>query len=130
MIPQEARAIARYILHADPGEKEIALYGQALARLRIPSDDKLSGLALRHPVLLPYLDSGLAVLEPEHPLRHRIYVMLAILETSPSYARYFLHAPNRWWPLKLMWSGFSASLTSVIGVCIVGLISRRHAPRT
>ena len=122
MTSQEARTITRYLLNTDPGEKEIRLYAQALGSLNITSNDRLPNLALRYPLLLPYLDAGLAIMEPEHPLRQRIYIMLAILETNPSHAHFFIYKQNKWWLLSLSMAGLKAVTRSAVGFCIVKLL--------
>ena len=48
---------------------------------------------IRHPWSIGPLDAGLALSDPESPLRFRLCLMMAVLEASPAHCRSFLPAP-------------------------------------
>lgn len=87
--------LGRYLLGRGL-ENEIALrYVNAVNCLRIEdlsSHNKLTGFTLSFPFAIAIVDAGLAVCEPQHPLRQRILLMHAILETKPRFSALYLPA--------------------------------------
>jgi hypothetical protein len=51
----------------------------------------------RHPWALGFVDAGLTLVDSASELRHRIYIMFSILESSPRYHDRFLPTRRRWW---------------------------------
>jgi hypothetical protein len=52
-------------------------------------DEKILSFAIRHPSFVPCLDAALAFSKHKSLLRKKILVMLAILETTPTYYEQF-----------------------------------------
>ena len=73
---------------------------------------------MRHPWLLGPADAGLAWVAPYSPLRHRILLMLAILEASPHHHRRFLAAP---WPKTAVVSLAARAAWAVVRV-VAGIL--------
>jgi hypothetical protein len=82
-----------------------------------PRDRRLWAMAMRHRWLLGPTDAGLAWLDPHSPVRHRLVLMLAVLEASPHHHRRFLASP---WPraalIGLGLKAVRAALRVVVGV--------------
>jgi len=114
----DARRLARHLIGEDPTPAEAERWIEAVlvrgALLESERDRRLWTLAMRHPWLLGPTDAGLAFVDPYSAVRHRILLMLAILEASPHHHRRFLAAP---WPrialiglaLRGLWAGVRAA---------------------
>jgi hypothetical protein len=89
----DARRIARAIVGEAPTSDEVARWLDAVATVGLPlagaRDEALWRLARRGGPWLGWVDAGLALLDPYSPVRHRLYLMLAVLEASPAHARRF-----------------------------------------
>jgi hypothetical protein len=94
---REAERFARYLVGEAPRPEEIERYRQAVelrdARPRTARDRRLLECMVRHPWTIGPLDAGLALADPESPVRMRLCLMLAVLEASPAHCRRFLPAP-------------------------------------
>jgi hypothetical protein len=94
---REARSFAHYLIGEPPAPAEIERYRSAVA-LRgaeplTERDRRLLERMVRHPWTIGPLDAGLALIDPESPVRFRLCLMLAVLEASPAHCRHFLPAP-------------------------------------
>ena len=92
---EEAVILCRYLTGTNPVKKVIERYSETVRQEAVsltPAQQKKWLRCLRHPFLLPYADAAWAWPDPLHPLRHRIYIMLAILEAHRNYQPYFLPA--------------------------------------
>lgn len=90
---QEARIYCRYLLRVEMDDASCALYLRALERVPVECDRRDASIcraAVRYPFLLGPLDAALALRRPTAPLRRKLTLMAAILETQPAYARRFL----------------------------------------
>ena len=122
---REAFLWTRYFLREDALPEEVQLYRLALkekSRALGRYEQNLRNLIFRFPFLLPCIDGALALLAPDGELRHRIFLMLAILETSPARAAIFLDRKRNIFSfvglfLRLIW----ATLCTVVGLFIIGL---------
>lgn len=94
---REAEHFARYLIGEPPLDEEVERYRRAVAvRGAEPvaaRDRALLERMRRHPWLIGPLDAGLALLDPDSPVRLRLCLMLAILEASPAHCPRFLPAP-------------------------------------
>jgi hypothetical protein len=117
----DARRLSRYLIGEAPTPEEAERWTRAVA-LRDASvtsacDRRIWAAIMRHPALVGFADAGLALVDPLSPVRHRILLMLAILEASPHHHRRFLAAP---WPrialIALAARGAWAAIRSVLGV--------------
>lgn len=89
---REAAILTRYLIGASANRQETVLYARAVcaAPLIRPEDQRVWRWMMGHPRLVPFLDAGLARADPASPVRHRILIMLAILEASPRHCDQFL----------------------------------------
>ena len=87
-----ARRLARQLTGEEAHRDEIARWQRALplAPLVRERDRRLWALLGRSPALIPVVDGGLALSDPHSPVRHRLCLMLAVLEASPHHTRRFL----------------------------------------
>jgi hypothetical protein len=88
-----ADQIALHIVGAHADEREKALYLRAMRTFELRLTDAEMALwesMLRSRRMMAWADAGLALLRPSSVLRQKILVMVAILETSPRFADYFL----------------------------------------
>lgn len=119
-----ARALSRALVGEDPAPGEAARFEEAV-RLRAPElptprDQALWRLALRGPGWANLVDAGLALADPYSPVRHRVCLMLAILEASPHHARRFLPEPwSAWTWAWLLGAGALAALRAAAGALVV-----------
>lgn len=95
----DAQRIARHLIGEAATDAEAQRWLRAVtargAALTSPRERRLWSAAMRHPWLLGPTDAGLAWLDPRSPIRHRLLLMMAILEASPHHHHMFLAAP---WP--------------------------------
>jgi hypothetical protein len=127
-IDQEAAALCRYLVGAQPSEHISKLYRAVIRRERqAPSgaDARILAYALAHPNQIVYLDSALAVVRPSAALRQRLYAMFAITEATPEYAERYLPVARP--PVYILAIG----LHGVRAVCraMVGLVLLHTAGR-
>jgi hypothetical protein len=122
----EARVIANYLLGITPSTPSEQLYEEGLRELDIridPNNARQWNICLRHPILLPFVDAGLAMIDPHNPIRRRINLMFAILETDPGLADKFLINTNKVsWYFQYAYYGSRAVFRSIVGLIIVKLI--------
>lgn len=96
---REAEIFGHYILGGAPSAAVVELYASANAKLDglvAAAADPVVRFALRHPWSIGLLDGALAFRDRDAPLRQRLLVMFAILETQPIYSERFLprsHTP-------------------------------------
>ena len=125
--PDDARRIARAILGETPTEDEVTRWLDAVANAALPlsgaRDARLWDLARRGGPWTNLVDAGLALLEPYSPVRHRLYLMLAILEASPTHARRFepRARPALAAVLGLGLRGAWGAARAVLGVAVVSV---------
>jgi hypothetical protein len=126
----ECSLISRYLIGVDPPQEfkvryregQQALFGEESLESAEPEVKFLRA----HPWALPYLDAGAVLLNRDSILRKKIILMTAILEASPAYVEFFLHAPES--PLKtwcgLVWQS-ARSIAKMIIAVPVFLVARR-----
>jgi hypothetical protein len=51
-------------------------------------------ISIKHPIILAHLDAWFAYADPVHPIRQRILLVFAILETESEFHKYFLPQPR------------------------------------
>jgi hypothetical protein len=99
-----AIAIARHLIGEPPRPEEITRWRSAIegqgAVLANDRDRRLWDLIRRSPWLIGPVDAGLALVEPNSAVRHRLCLMLAVLEASPHYTHRFLSPDSG--PLALL----------------------------
>lgn len=123
---KEADLFARY-LGAGAGDADLLKrYTKALAELQIPvssNEQELLNRIKHHPFLLPYVDAGLAYLNPTHTVRRRILLMSALMETEVQYTHLFLTTQNISYPLlSFLYRCCLAFFRGVTGVLLLKII--------
>ena len=87
--PEDGRRIGRALVGEEPTPEEVARWQDAVTLralpLARPIDRSLWNVARRGGLGLGLVDAGLAVTDPWSPVRHRLYLMLAVLEASPAH---------------------------------------------
>jgi hypothetical protein len=125
-----AQAIARHLIGEGARPAEIARWRDAVrahdAVIARECDRRLWALMKRRPALIGVVDAGLALVDPHGPIRHRLFLMLAVLEASPAHTRRFLSNP---YP-RLALAGLAlrmalAALRSLIGLALVAAYGMR-----
>ncbi len=90
---EDARRIARALVGEDPTPEEAERWMRAVATVGTPlstaRERRLWSMARKGGPWLGWIDAGLALVDPYSPVRHRLCLMLAVLEASPVHARRF-----------------------------------------
>ena len=93
----EVACLTKYLLNGKldiiPTDKSRLLYDRAVATIALPMsnlDFCIWQIMIQRPALIPFVDSGLCILDKFNPIRHRIYLMSCILETEPKFSKKFL----------------------------------------
>ena len=124
ILRQEASIYARYLSGGPAPPEIIERHVDACRKLLLDrparEEQGLLAFARRHPWSLPALDAACSVIRPEAMLRKRLFVMLALLETSPAHAPLFIATPRRRLAAagRLVLHGVSASLKVVLGLAL------------
>jgi hypothetical protein len=127
LLHAEARRFARYLVDREPGAKIQARYARAVgAGAHGARDEALLALARRRPRTIGLLDAGLALADPHAELRRRLYLMFAILESTPEHSECFL--PVRRGPAYALVVALAGARAALKGACGV-LLLRAVAPR-
>jgi len=90
MSSDEAASFGRYLLGREIDAASCDLYRTAARALAYGSADRITRFALRNPWSIAPLDGALALVQPDAPLRKKLLLMAAILETRPDYCDDFL----------------------------------------
>jgi len=124
LLREAAQVLALALVREEPTGEESARFEDAVRvqapELVSPRDRALWKTALRGPGWTRLVDAGLAFADPYSPVRHRICLMLAILEASPHHARRFL--PARWslaTPFEVGVAGTLGVLRVMVGLLMV-----------
>jgi hypothetical protein len=126
-LKKQAIALAHYLIKSRPKPDSIKLYTKAV-RSKLPkhldkADLKILKLSSRHPSLLASLDAGLAILRPDAELRRRIYIMFAVLESTPEHSDRFLSKKrSRLYIFRITGIGCRASMRSLVGMFLVKVL--------
>ena len=121
----EAKAFGKYLLGVDVNTRAVSLYLTAHEQVQFESDARdrrLINFMLRYPALIGVIDAGLAIRRNKSCVRKKLYYMLAILESMPEYARYFLYEGSRFMNVfRFFFSGVRSVMRMVAGyvLCLV-----------
>jgi hypothetical protein len=125
---QQGDLFGRYLTKKPVNTKFIERYSQAVKAFKITPteyDKKLLDYVIKHPWSLGLLDAALPLYRPYAELRHRIYLMLAILEASPDYQTLFLPVRRSAFHIvRLMLCSLRAIIKTVIGSLLLRLFLR------
>lgn len=117
-----------YLVGSQPSKKLIDRYVEAIKNSSSQvshKDQKLLTYLVRNPWSIGIIDAALPFYRPHSEVRRRIYVMLAILEASPSYTEKFLPVQrNPLYFFYIAWVGFKAAVKMLVGSVWVRLVIR------
>ena len=85
--------ISRYLIRKEPPVETCNLYLRAIESgdYQLPAHhQRLWNRCMRQPWLLGFVDAHLGKYTSGHPIRQRILLVLALLESAPEHATYFL----------------------------------------
>lgn len=126
---RECRILSRHLIAVAPSREIVARYRAARATLLGTGapQTRVEKLAYRQPLLIGILDAGCGLVARDHPLRRKLLILTAILETTPNHARRFLPTRNRrpFILLELSLAGVIAACKALLGVPLVLLVGRR-----
>jgi hypothetical protein len=120
---KEAVVLSKYL-----GAKQVLptlelRYVDAIEKLNLNLTDKEQKLLTRlinSPFLLPLIDGGLALIQPQNGIRKRLLAMSALMETETAYAHLFLTRENQSFALiRFLYRGGIAVFKGLIGVCLL-----------
>ncbi|MEO6463701.1 MAG: hypothetical protein ABIP29_11560 [Candidatus Eisenbacteria bacterium] len=123
--PEDARRIARALIGEEPTAEEVARWRRAVELRALPLETlrerTLWAWARRGGPWLGWVDAGLALRDPYSPVRHRLYLMLAVLEASPSHlARFEVKEVGPATALaEIAGRGLAGTLRSTVGIAFV-----------
>lgn len=125
----EAKKITRYLLSESVGEEEQHSYVQAMCQLDLNLNDYQTMLwesMLKSSWRMACIDAGLALKDPGNVVRRKIFTMLAILEASPKYTKFFLsdHFSFLYY-FKLGFIGCRSIVRAIVGILIIKYIQLR-----
>jgi hypothetical protein len=109
----EAQVLSHYLIGEKCSDQTAEHYTEALQKLNATfteSEQKTWSSMIGFTFYLKLVDSGLAVINPQSPLRKRIFIMLTLLESSPDHVKYFLPQERSIWYLIPL--GFKAALSA------------------
>lgn len=122
IMPHEPQVFARYLGARSTDEALIKQYRQAVEVLQVSlsdADKRLLQKLVSMPFLLPFIDGALALRKPDHPVRERILIMSALMETDKKYIAHFLVEKNFSFPiLRFLYRGSVAVLKGGVGLIL------------
>jgi hypothetical protein len=123
---QEAYILSSYLTNRPPTPEVLVLYDQALKKLPVEFNSKqirLWNFCIKHAWALKFVDAALSLTDPFHPVRKRIFIMLAILETQPTYNDCFLPQKRSFlYTFYVLFRMVNAVLKTVIGKVLLWFI--------
>ncbi|WP_103071108.1 hypothetical protein [Aquimarina sediminis] len=119
----EANRITDYLISVPLQEQEQNNYVSAMCQFDFQLtkyEKRLLSNMLKSKWKMACIDGGLAIKDPGNIVRRKIFTMLAILEASPSYTRYFLSRDfSVFYYAKLGIIGVRAIFRALVGVIII-----------
>ncbi|MCW1148828.1 hypothetical protein [Flavobacterium lacisediminis] len=123
---REATIISKYLLDVSIGDTEMEKYHLAMEHLKIElakEEALLWRFMLKSRLVMLFIDSYLSFFLPQSAIRRKLFIMLAILETTPLYAAYFLPKErNLFFLIKILFLGFVSFFYVFIGFFMVKII--------
>ncbi|MGD0711824.1 MAG: hypothetical protein ABR968_11680 [Bacteroidales bacterium] len=120
---KEARLFGKYLIGKNVNDTVCNLYSSAIEKLALTCtgrDRKIEHFILRFPFWIGCVDAALTITGKQSVFRKKIFVMLAILESMPEYAEYFL--PKKFpffYIFKIIAAGIRSVYRFVIGFVII-----------
>ena len=113
----EAEIIAQYLVGrpASLGARES--YERALQNIPVIFTEKQKlqwDACMKNSWLLPHVDAWLALTQPDHPIRKKIFIMLGVLETQADYSDLFLPSTTPFFQLLVIFCRGMWAVTKII----------------
>jgi len=124
--------MSRHLIGREADPAVLARYAEGCRKLFEGTPDHPGGahlaFALRHPWSLPCLDAACGLLQPQGILRKKLFLMLAILETTPRHADLFLPQPRSrgWLAGRLVVWGVGGLAKTAMGLLLFPLAGRQR----
>jgi hypothetical protein len=122
----ECDVLVRYLVKVPPSTGIRNLYYHTLQNFPIVFSEKQQRLwhvCLKKKWQLPYVDAYLAFKEPDHPIRKKIFIVTALLETQPEYSSFFLPSKGSFFePALLLFRVIYALIKIGIGRVVLWII--------
>ncbi|MEI8202982.1 MAG: hypothetical protein WCH34_08220 [Bacteroidota bacterium] len=119
-LKDEAQVLTKYLIGENTTSEVVDLYTLAIGCLNISftkNEQNQWDKMMKNVFLLKVIDSGLAIIDKNNPIRKRIFLMLAILEAQPNYYNHFFQKErNSWYLLNFFYRGMVSVFYLVIGV--------------
>jgi hypothetical protein len=117
----EARTFGRHLLGHEVSESAVQLYVRALAAGAGGDEgDAFVRYAVARPWSIGALDGAYALTNPGAPLRRKLLLMAAILETQPEYCEAFLPSDRPfWYPALVAWALVRGAFLTGIGLLLI-----------
>ena len=122
---EESGLVARYLLGVTPSVTSKQLYQNTITThdyLLSEDDARMWNIAMKYPWLLPYIDAGLALTNKLSPLRKRIHLMFAILETETRLSEKFIYTEKPFWFLRSAFYVIRAIFRAIVGSLLVRML--------
>ncbi len=123
---KEAKIFGKFLLGKNVNEYCISLYADAMEKLQFNPDEKdikIEKFIEKHPIFLPLVDGGLALVKSNSVVRKKTFTMLAILETIPEYSDKFLPKNFSFWYLfKIAGSGIRGVFRGIFGMILIKIL--------
>ncbi len=120
----EVEAFTSYLVRMPATEHVANLYDSVIVKRSISSRDKrLLNFMVKRRWSIRYVDSALALTNPESEIRKRMLILFAILESDPHYVDKFL-APkySAAQLIRIIATGCSAVFSAAIGFLLVRVV--------
>jgi hypothetical protein len=128
VLKKEAKQFARYLVGQEPDRQIISRYVTAMqhnAPAVSAGDVALLQFVRRHPWSLGAIEAGLALRRPYSEVRRRLYVLLAILESSPHHTTDFLPQDRSpFYVVVIALVGVRAVCKAAFGIVMVEVVGR------
>jgi hypothetical protein len=123
LLKAEANLFIKYLGIKNADDNLINRYCDAIQQLELTLTEKQVKIIhwlIRFPFLLPLVDGGFALLQPNNTIRERILVMSALIETTPAYTNNFLVQKNIIWPVfHFLYRGSVSVFKGIIGAILI-----------
>ena len=127
---EEAALFCQYIIDSFPSQEVVHRYETILNSSSVkvtPKDARIIAFAHKHPRMLGAIDSYAALFMPHTEIRRRLYILFAVLESTPEHSEQFLpkdHGALYW--LVIAGVSIRTVFRVLLGVIIVNYIGARR----
>ena len=126
MQEKEVTVFCNYLVKKAPTALVTELYSKAIATLPntiSEKEKKIIAFALKNSWSIALLDSGAALLAPQSELRRRLFILFAILESTPDHCERFM-TTNRgpFYLFTILFVGTRSILRALAGIILYKLV--------